>query len=62
VRVPIAFTTFPGELFASPRSWAEAVYPGLIYFNETDRGGHFAAWEEPELFTAELRAAFRSLR
>jgi pimeloyl-ACP methyl ester carboxylesterase len=62
VRVPVAFTTFPGELFASPRSWAEAVYPGLIYFNETDRGGHFAAWEEPELFTAELRAAFRSLR
>lgn len=62
VRVPVAFTTFPGELFASPRSWAEAVYPGLIYFNETDRGGHFAAWEEPELFTAELRAAFRALR
>ena len=62
VRVPVAFTTFPGELCASPRRWAEAVYPGLIYFNETDRGGHFAAWEEPELFTAELRAAFRSLR
>ena len=62
VLVPVAFSTFPGELFASPRSWAEAVYPGLAYFNETDRGGHFAAWEEPELFARELRAAFRSLR
>jgi pimeloyl-ACP methyl ester carboxylesterase len=61
VRVPVAFTTFPGELFAAPRSWVEAVYPGPIYFNETGRGGHFAAWEEPELFASELRAAFRSL-
>ena len=60
--VPVAFTTFPGEIFAAPRSWAEAVYPNLIYFNEVDRGGHFAAWEEPELFSAEVRAAFRSLR
>lgn len=62
VKVPVAFTTFPGELWAAPRSWAEAVYPGLAYFNEAERGGHFAAWEEPQLFTSELRAAFRSLR
>jgi pimeloyl-ACP methyl ester carboxylesterase len=62
VAVPVAFTTFPGEIWAAPRSWVEAVYPGLSYFNEVDRGGHFAAWEEPGLFTAELRAAFRSLR
>jgi hypothetical protein len=62
VKVPVGFTTFPGEIWAAPRSWVETVYPGLAYFNEVDRGGHFAAWEEPELFTAELRAAFRSLR
>jgi pimeloyl-ACP methyl ester carboxylesterase len=62
VKVPVGFTTFPGELWAAPRSWAEAVYPGLAYFNEVDTGGHFAAWEEPELFAAELRAAFKSLR
>jgi pimeloyl-ACP methyl ester carboxylesterase len=62
VSVPVGFTTFPGELWAAPRSWVEAVYPGLAYFNEVDRGGHFAAWEEPELFSEELRAAFRSLR
>jgi pimeloyl-ACP methyl ester carboxylesterase len=62
VKVPVGFTTFPGELWAAPRSWAETVYPGLSYFNEADKGGHFAAWEEPDLFTTELRAAFRSLR
>ena len=62
VAVPFGFTTFPGEVFAAPRSWVEAVYPSLVYFNEVDRGGHFAAWEEPELFSSELRAAFRSLR
>ena len=62
VQVPVTFTTFPGELFASPRTWVETVYPTTTYFNEVDRGGHFAAWEEPELFTAEVRAAFRSLR
>ena len=60
--VPVAFTMFPGEIFAAPRSWAEAVYPDLAYFNEAERGGHFAAWEEPELFSTELRAAFRGLR
>jgi pimeloyl-ACP methyl ester carboxylesterase len=62
VAVPVGFTTFPGEIWASPRSWVEAVYPGLAYFNEVDKGGHFAAWEEPELFSSELRAAFKSLR
>jgi pimeloyl-ACP methyl ester carboxylesterase len=62
VSVPVGFTTFPGEIWASPRSWVEAVYPDLAYFNEVDRGGHFAAWEEPELFSEEVRAAFRSLR
>ncbi len=62
VSVPVGFTTFPGEIFAAPRSWVETVYPDLAYFNEVDRGGHFAAWEEPELFSAEVRAAFRSLR
>src|ERR687898_172352 len=60
--VPVGFTTFPGEIFATPRSWAEAVYPDLAYFNEADKGGHFAAWEEPEVFSSEVRAAFRSLR
>jgi pimeloyl-ACP methyl ester carboxylesterase len=62
VSVPVGFTTFPGEIWATPRSWAEAVYPGLSYFNEVDKGGHFAAWEEPDLFASELRAAFRPLR
>ena len=60
--VPVAFTMFPGEIWASPRSWVEAVYPDLAYFNEADRGGHFAAWEEPKLFSTEVRAAFRELR
>jgi pimeloyl-ACP methyl ester carboxylesterase len=62
VQVPVGFTTFPGEIWASPRSWVEAVYPDLAYFNEVDKGGHFAAWEEPDLFATEMRAAFRSLR
>lgn len=62
LKLPVAFTVFPGELFQAPRSWAEKVYPNLIYFNEADRGGHFAAWEQPQLFTEELRKAFRPLR
>jgi pimeloyl-ACP methyl ester carboxylesterase len=62
VSVPAAFTTFPGEIWKTPRSWAEASYPTLSYFNEVDKGGHFAAWEEPELFATEVRAAFRTLR
>ena len=60
--VPVGFTVFPGEIFQAPRSWVEAVYPKLIYFNEAEKGGHFAAWEEPDVFSQELRAAFRSLR
>jgi pimeloyl-ACP methyl ester carboxylesterase len=62
VRIPVAFTTFPGEIWRTPRSWVEASYPNVIYFNEVDKGGHFAAWEEPEIFANELRAAFRTLR
>jgi pimeloyl-ACP methyl ester carboxylesterase len=62
VAVPVGFTTFPDEIFAAPRSWVETAYPGLAYFNEVDKGGHFAAWEEPELFSTEVRAAFSSLR
>ncbi len=62
VSVPVGFTTFPGEVWAAPRSWVEQAYPTLTYFNKVDRGGHFAAWEEPELFASEVRAAFRPLR
>jgi hypothetical protein len=62
VKLPAGFTTFPGEIFRAPRSWVEKGYPHLTYFNEVDRGGHFAAWEEPGLFATEIRAAFRSLR
>jgi pimeloyl-ACP methyl ester carboxylesterase len=62
VTVPVGFTSFPGEIWKTPRSWAEGSYPTLSYFNEVDRGGHFAAWEEPELFATEVRAAFRPLR
>src|SRR3712207_4560984 len=62
VSVPVGFTTFPGEIWAAPRRWVETAYPNLSYFNEADRGGHFPAWEEPELFSTEVRAAFNSLR
>ena len=62
VKVPAAVTVFPRELYQAPRSWTEKAYPNLIYFHEVDRGNHFAAWQEPELFTQELRAAFKSLR
>jgi pimeloyl-ACP methyl ester carboxylesterase len=62
VSVPVSFTTFPGEIWAAPRSWVEAVYPGVAYFNAVERGGHFAAWEEPQLFSTEVRTAFRPLR
>jgi pimeloyl-ACP methyl ester carboxylesterase len=62
VSLPVGFTTFPGEIWRTPRSWVENSYPNVSYFNEVDRGGHFAAWEEPELFSAEVRAAFSSLR
>jgi pimeloyl-ACP methyl ester carboxylesterase len=62
VSIPVAVSVFPGEQYEAPRSWAEKAYPNLIYFNEVDRGGHFAAWEQPQLFSEEVRAAFRSLR
>ncbi len=62
VKVPAAVTVFPRELYQAPRSWTEKAYPKLIYFHEVDQGNHFAAWQEPELFTRELRAAFKSLR
>jgi pimeloyl-ACP methyl ester carboxylesterase len=62
VAVPVAYTDFAGEVFPAPRSWVEVVFPGVAYYNEVDKGGHFAAWEEPELFSAELRDAFRTLR
>jgi pimeloyl-ACP methyl ester carboxylesterase len=62
VSIPAAVSVFPGEQYQAPRSWTEQAYPNLIYFNEVDKGGHFAAWEEPELFASEMRAAFRSLR
>jgi pimeloyl-ACP methyl ester carboxylesterase len=62
VSLPVGFTTFPGEIFQAPRSWVEQSYPNLVYFNKVDKGGHFAAWEEPELFSDEVRAAFGSLR
>jgi len=62
VRLPVAYTVFPDELFQAPRHWVKHAYHNLIYFNEAEKGGHFAAWEQPEIFAGELRAAFRSLR
>jgi pimeloyl-ACP methyl ester carboxylesterase len=62
VKIPVAVSAFPDELYQTPKSWAEAAYVNLIYYNKAEKGGHFAAWEQPEIFTAELRSAFRSLR
>jgi pimeloyl-ACP methyl ester carboxylesterase len=62
MKLPMGFTMFPGEIFRAPRSWVELGYPTLSYFHEADRGGHFAAWEEPQLFATEIRAAFKPLR
>jgi pimeloyl-ACP methyl ester carboxylesterase len=62
VSIPVAVSVFPGEQYQAPRSWAERAYPNLIYFHEVDKGGHFAAWEQPHLFSEEVRAAFRTLR
>jgi hypothetical protein len=62
VTLPVAVSVFPGEQYRAPRSWTENAYPNLIYFNEVDKGGHFAAWEQPQLFSEEVRAGFRSLR
>ena len=62
ISLPVAITVFPEEVYRAPETWARRAYRNLIYFHEVDKGGHFAAWEQPELFAAELRAAFRSLR
>ena len=62
VSLPVAVSVFPGEQYPAPRSWTERAYPNLIYFNEVGKGGHFAAWEQPQLFSEEVRAGFRSLR
>jgi hypothetical protein len=62
VSVPAAVSVFPRELYRAPRSWSQRAYPKLVYFNELDRGNHFAAWQEPELFIEEVRKAFRPLR
>jgi pimeloyl-ACP methyl ester carboxylesterase len=62
VTIPVAVTAFPDELYQAPRSWAERAYPNLIYYDKVDKGGHFAAWEQPALFSREIRAAFRTLR
>ncbi len=62
VKIPVAVTVFPGEQYEAPRSWAERAYPKLIYYNKVAKGGHFAAWEQPMIFVAEMRASFKSLR
>jgi len=62
ISIPAAVSVFPGEIYEAPRSWTERAYHNLVYFNKVDRGGHFAAWEQPQLFASEVRAAFRSLR
>jgi len=62
VQIPVAVTVFPDEIYAAPQSWAESAYPKLIYYNKLPKGGHFAAWEQPELFVGEMRAGFKSLR
>jgi hypothetical protein len=62
VKVPVAVSAFARELYQAPRSWAEQAYPNLIYYNKVDRGNHFAAWQEPTLFSEEVRAGLRSLR
>jgi hypothetical protein len=62
VALPVAVSAFPDELYQAPRSWAEKAYSKLIHYNKLDKGGHFAAWEQPALFSAEMRAAFKSLR
>ena len=62
VSIPVAVSVFPDELYPAPRSWAERAYPKLIHYNKVEKGGHFAAWEQPQLFSEEVRAGFRSLR
>jgi len=62
ISVPVAITVFPDDVYRAPESWARRAYANLVYFNEVDKGGHFAAWEQPQLFAEELRAAFKALR
>jgi pimeloyl-ACP methyl ester carboxylesterase len=62
IEIPVAITVFPEEIYRAPETWARRAFLNLIYFHEVDKSGHFAAWEQPELFSAELRGAFRSLR
>jgi pimeloyl-ACP methyl ester carboxylesterase len=62
VSIPVAVSVFPGELYQAPRSWAERAYPKLIHYNKVEKGGHFADWEQPQLFSEEVRAGFRPLR
>jgi pimeloyl-ACP methyl ester carboxylesterase len=62
ISLPVAITVFPDEVYRTPETWARRAYPNLVYFNEVDKGGHFASWEEPQLFAEEMRAAFRPLR
>ena len=62
VAIPVAVSVFPDEVYEAPRSWAEQAYPNLIHYNKVDKGGHFAAWEQPELYASELREGLRSLR
>jgi pimeloyl-ACP methyl ester carboxylesterase len=62
IKIPVAVSAFPDEIYQAPRSWAEQAYPKLIHYNRLPKGGHFAAWEQPDLFTAELRTAFKPLR
>jgi pimeloyl-ACP methyl ester carboxylesterase len=62
VLLPVAYTVFPDELFQAPRHWVKSAYHNLVYYNQVDKGGHFAAWEEPEVFADEMRSAFRSFR
>jgi pimeloyl-ACP methyl ester carboxylesterase len=62
VKIPVAVSTFPDDLYYLPRSWAERAYPKLIHYNKLPKGGHFAAWEQPQLLTEEMRVGFRSLR
>ncbi|MNF85812.1 hypothetical protein D3C84_682230 [compost metagenome] len=62
IKLPVAITVFPEDVFTSPETWARKAFKNLIYFHEVDKGGHFAAWEQPQLFAAELRLAFKTLR
>ena len=62
IKIPVAVSAFAEEIYQAPKSWAEKAYPKLIHYNKLDKGTHFAAWEQPELFVAEMRASFRSLR